>query len=307
MELQVVELLTKLNCSVGSYAFSRWIGHLIDDYQSMSSFYYTSVTVAVAAAVLVIILAVVIIIVRKWKNKEFLPEVKEFVGVGTGKPRFRKRDKVLFYGRKMLRKVKSISGQVGHGSGQGKKRRAVMRFARRLLQLKKENVPQQLKVLEPPAEYLEEDLGPGDKVPPDALYMLQSIRVFGHFEKPVFLKLCKHTEIMNLPAGSILFKIGDPDENVFIVQQGLVNVYITGSDGSQISLKLVKTGESVTSLLSFTDVLTGHTSTYKTVSARAVEDSVVVKLPMSAFQQVTILSHSFVIHLAIHLASCCLQ
>ncbi|XP_017789483.1 PREDICTED: neuropathy target esterase sws isoform X2 [Habropoda laboriosa] len=185
----------------------------------------------------------------------------------------------------MLRKVKSISGQV-HASGQGKKRKAVMRFARRLLQLKKETVPQQLKVLEPPAEYLEEDLGPGDKVPPDALYMLQSIRVFGHFEKPVFLKLCKHTEIMNLPAGSTLFKIGDPDENLFIVQQGLVNVYITGPDGSQISLKLVKTGESVTSLLSFTDVLTGHTSTYKTVSARTMEDSIVVKLPMNAFQEV---------------------
>lgn len=82
-------------------------------------------------------------VVRKWKNKEFLPEVKEFVGVGSGRPRFRKRDKVLFYGRKMLRKVKSISGQAG---GQGKKRRAVMRFARRLLQLKKETVPQQLKV-----------------------------------------------------------------------------------------------------------------------------------------------------------------
>lgn len=141
--------------------------------------------------------------------------------------------------------------------------------------------------MEPPAEYLEEDLGPGERVPPDALYMLQSIRVFGHFEKPVFLKLCKYTEIMNLPAGSTLFKIGDPDENLFIVQQGLVNVYITGPDGSQISLKLVKTGESVTSLLSFTDVLTGHTSTYKTVSARAVEDSIVVKLPMSAFQEVS--------------------
>ena len=49
---------------------------------------------------------------------------------------------------------------------------------------------------------------------------------------------------------------GDPDENVFVVQQGKVNVFITGGDGSIISLKVVKTGDSVTSLLSFTDVLT---------------------------------------------------
>ncbi|GLG97715.1 Neuropathy target esterase sws [Gryllus bimaculatus] len=219
------------------------------------------------------------------RKPEFLPEVKEFVGVGSTRPRFRKRDKVLFYGRKMLRKVKSISGQV-HG-GQGKKRRLVMRFARRLLQLKKDSTPMQLKVLEPPAEYLEEETSKDDqRVPPDALYMLQSIRVFGHFEKPVFLKLCKHTEIMNLPAGSFLFKIGDPDENVYVVQSGKLNVYITGSDGAAVSLKCVKTGESVTSLLSFTDVLTGHTNPYKTVSARAVEDTTVVRLPMAAFQDV---------------------
>lgn len=61
---------------------------------------------------------------------------------------------------------------------------------------------------------------------------------------------------MNLHAGSYLFKVGDPDENVFIVQNGLVSVNITSIDGSTIPLKLVKTGDSVTSLLSFTDVLT---------------------------------------------------
>lgn len=65
-----------------------------------------------------------------------------------------------------------------------------------------------VQVLEPPNEYLEEERINDERMPPDALYMLQSIRVFGHFEKPVFLKLCKHTEIMNLPAGSYLFKIG---------------------------------------------------------------------------------------------------
>lgn len=88
-------------------------------------------------------------------------------------------------------------------------------------------------------------------------YLLFSYyRVFGHFEKPVFLRLCRHTEILNVHAGSHLFKVGDPDENVFIVQSGLVSVNITSIDGSIIPLKLVKTGDCVTSLLSFTDVLT---------------------------------------------------
>lgn len=49
--------------------------------------------------------------------------------------------------------------------------------------------------------------------------------------------------------------LGDPDENVYIVQSGKLNVFITGSEGTN-TLKIVKPGESVTSLLSFTDVLT---------------------------------------------------
>ncbi|PNF32499.1 Neuropathy target esterase sws [Cryptotermes secundus] len=279
--MEVVKMLSHVNDTIGSLVLSTWLGNFVVNLQDNQGIY-----LLIIGLFLTVVIGCTLVLARKWKNKEFLPEVKEFVGVGSTRPRFRKRDKVLFYGRKMLRKVKSISGQV-HGV-QGKKRKMVMRFARRLLQLKKDSTPVQLTVLEPPAEYLEEDVTSKDdqRVPPDALYMLQSIRVFGHFEKPVFLKLCKHTEIMNLPAGSYLFKIGDPDENVYVIQNGKVNVFITGSDGTTISLKCVKTGESVTSLLSFTDVLTGHTNPYKTVCARAIEDSTVVRLPMAAFQEV---------------------
>lgn len=134
-----MDFFNEFNESLGTYAFSRWIGQFVEEYQASRTLFL------IAMAIFLAVLITSMIILRKWKNKEFLPEVKEFVGVGSGRPRFRKRDKVLFYGRKMLRKVKSISGQV-HPTGQGKKRRAVMRFARRLLQLKKENAPQQLKV-----------------------------------------------------------------------------------------------------------------------------------------------------------------
>jgi len=50
---------------------------------------------------------------------------------------------LLFNLCKILFKVKSISGQV---HGQGKKRKLVIKFARRLLQMRKETLPQRLNV-----------------------------------------------------------------------------------------------------------------------------------------------------------------
>ncbi|XP_061383047.1 neuropathy target esterase sws isoform X4 [Danaus plexippus] len=272
--MDVVGLLNNINDKTDMFAVKTWTSEWTNSFQD------NQVLWSFCGCLLVSVLVVFFYYYKRWKSKE---PAGGAGATAAGEPakRFRKRDKMLFYGRRMLRKVKSISN-----SGQGRKRRAVMRFARKLLQLKKESAPEQLKVLEPPAEYLEEDLTNDDRVPPDALYMLHSIRVFGHFEKPVFLMLCKHTEILNLPAGSFLFKVGDTDENVYVVQNGRVNVYITNPDGSSLSLKIVRAGESVTSLLSFTDVLTGHSQPYKTVNAKALEDSQVIKLPMRAFQEV---------------------
>ncbi|XP_021704511.1 neuropathy target esterase sws isoform X1 [Aedes aegypti] len=198
--------------------------------------------------------------------------------------RFRKRDKMLFYGRRMLRKMKSISGQAYNS--QERKHRNFIRNAKRFLHIQKEKDPIQLKVVGPPAEYLEEAAEGKEGVPLDALYMLQSIRIFGHFEKLVFLEICRQTKIINLIAGESLIKVGDPDDSVFIVQSGQVNVFLNNPDGSSIALKVVRKGESVTSLLSFIDVLVGNTSQYKTVTARAMENSKVILLPMSAFKKV---------------------
>lgn len=229
---------------------------------------------------------------KRWqlnKKKESLLQAKNAAATGDMKGlRFRKRDKMLFYGRRMLRKVKNVSGQV-YG-GQGRKRRAVMRFAKSILQLRRDNIPLQMKTVEPPAEYLQETMEGTDRVPPDALYVLQSIRIFGHFEKPIFLKLCKHTEVLLLDPGDYLFKITDPDDSVFIVQSGLIHVCISNADGSILSLKNVRKGESVTSLLSFVDVLSGNQSYYKTVTAKAVEKSTVIRLPMMVRMTINICS-----------------
>lgn len=114
----------------------------------------------IITVVFLILLVTAAIIAMKWHQRskpsivrlsilELLDWLLSFLAVAAKlnkeSTRFRKRDKALFYGRKMLRKVRSISGEV-RNTGQGRKRKIVMRFARKILQLKKENEAEQLKV-----------------------------------------------------------------------------------------------------------------------------------------------------------------
>ncbi|XP_076050724.1 patatin like phospholipase domain containing sws isoform X1 [Oratosquilla oratoria] len=215
---------------------------------------------------------------REIKNK--VDDVKDFVGVGT-RPRFRKRDKMLFYGRKMLRKVKA-----NMPSRPVPSRQLARRLARQFLGRSERDSPQ-LEVFEPPPEYLQEDLTHIDSnVPPEFLFMLRNIRVFGHFDMPLFLELCKSVETLHLYKGQMLFRVGESDENIYIVQQGCLHVHVSETDGTTLDLKEVSPGESIISLLSFCDVLTGHPQPYKTVSAKALVDTIVMKFPVRAFDEV---------------------
>ena len=54
-----------------------------------------------------------------------------------------------------------------------------------------------------------------------------SSRVFGHFERPIFLELCKYLESKTVLAGAYIFRIGDADDSLYIVQKGLLHVFIT--------------------------------------------------------------------------------
>lgn len=94
------------------------------------------------------------------------------------------------------------------------------------------------------------------------------------------LRLLLYTETMPNPPS------GENDENIYIVQKGRVSVYVSEQDGSTFTLKEVLPGESIISLLSFCDILTGHPQPYKTVGARAEEKSIVMKFPVGAFRDV---------------------
>ncbi len=64
---------------------------------------------------------------------------------------------------------------------------------------------------------------------PNACFFIGSpstSRVFGHFEKPLFMELCKHVETKFVPAGAILFRRGQMDDSIYVVKNGRLKVFI---------------------------------------------------------------------------------
>ena len=115
------------------------------------------------------------------------------------------------------------------------------------------------------------------------------------FAVDIFADLYPAIETVTLVAGQYLFRIGDPDENIFVVESGRLDVTISDQVGVS-TIKRVGPGDSVTSLLSFLDVLTGHARPFRTVQARAEIDTVVLKMPFGSFvpilwQEPDLLSH----------------
>jgi lysophospholipid hydrolase len=175
-----------------------------------------------------------------------------------------------------------------------------------------EREPIQVEQKAAPEQFLEPEVYEDNDsmLPPELSALYKTVRIFGHFEKPVFFNLCKHMTTIELREGEYLFRRGDHDEFIHVVQEGQVDVFIRENVlahnvpvyskdlenpiysydqdkrhlGNECRVAEVTSGESIHSLLSVLDVLTGHSAPYKTVSARAVKHTKVLRLPVKVMK-----------------------
>ena len=195
---------------------------------------------------------------------EQIRAVKELIAPTEG-PRFRKRDKIEFMGRRVFRNAKAVGSLIR--GGQGRKRRAMARLVKKVFSRGSPEFQSQASMPGLPDEYLEEETDDSkeqeEKVPRTLLIVLRNLRVFGHFDHKIFVELMKNIEYKSLKAHDSLFKIGESDENMYIVDSGCVNVYSTSKDPRTgevhtNTLKRVRQGEAIFSLLSFVEYLGGR-------------------------------------------------
>uniref|UniRef100_A0A8B9MEX9 lysophospholipase n=1 Tax=Accipiter nisus TaxID=211598 RepID=A0A8B9MEX9_9AVES len=171
---------------------------------------------------------------------------------------------MLFYGRKIMRKVSQSTSSLvdttisSASRPRMKKKLKMLNIAKKFLRIQKELPTLQLK--EPPPSVLEADLTEFDvansHLPSEVLYMLKNVRVLGHFEKPLFLELCKHMVFQQCQQGDYVFRPGQPDTSIYVLQDGKLELFLTEPDGKETVMKEVFPGDSVHSLLSILDVIT---------------------------------------------------
>ena len=118
--------------------------------------------------------------------------------------------------------------------------------------------------------------------------VLANIKVFRYVEEPIFLELCKSLETMTLPAGSTLLEMGQTDVNLYVVVRGLLQIFIDNDDGRLQLINDIREGESLTSMFKTLALIVGDDGFRLNVIAKAPIETVLVKLPSSAFSELRI-------------------
>eukprot|EP00055_Hartaetosiga_balthica_P006041 m.18564 g.18564 ORF g.18564 m.18564 type:complete len:1175 (-) comp4979_c0_seq1:82-3606(-) len=140
------------------------------------------------------------------------------------------------------------------------------------------------------AKSLLEPLSENESIHKDVRDTLRSMRMFGHFEDDAFQELFKVIEIETRDKGQYLFRKGDDDAAIFIVQEGAIELLCvdpkisTQTSLEGMSVTLFHNGETITSILNFIGSMCGQQPKHDTMEARAtMDDTVIIKISYERF------------------------
>ncbi len=66
----------------------------------------------------------------------------------------------------------------------------------------------------------------------EMLLAIRGLRIFGHFDDTSFAELYKHIESVKLETDQSLFATGEPDDSVYVVQDGQVSFTVQEYDSA---------------------------------------------------------------------------
>ena len=64
------------------------------------------------------------------------------------------------------------------------------------------------------------------KLPKEIVFLIDNVKVFGHFEESILLNLFPHMETKTLLAGEHLYDNCDPNSNIIVIQSGKIEVFV---------------------------------------------------------------------------------
>ncbi|CAL8111650.1 unnamed protein product [Orchesella dallaii] len=116
----------------------------------------------------------------------------------------------------------------------------------------------------------------------------RSMRIFGYLPPEAYQQLYQHCKVMLLRTNQHLIRIGDPDDKMYIIVSGAVDVYSNGvgAHGDFIRLRTAMHGGQIMSLFSIIDCITGNAKNIKSISAISKLNSTKVLIfPIAAFKE----------------------
>ncbi|EUB61173.1 Neuropathy target esterase sws [Echinococcus granulosus] len=191
--------------------------------------------------------------------------------------RFRNRDKIRYYAIRLSRNFNAIASK-----SRDEQRKLIIGYVKRLFSGDSEGRNPLLKQRNLPESFFEPESGDesGD-MPEDLKLMVNHVRMLSYLGRDVVQALSSVISTIDLRPKSHLFRDGDPEDKIYVVKSGRLDLKVTDTDGSSTVIHEVTAGGNPYSLLAIVDAMNNNKPRYHNIEAVAVIRSKVVCLAIS--------------------------